>query len=166
MAGLDFMDRLAIVEHRGLIDAYGENAMSRDALQRIAAYGPLWELGAGGGYTARLLKDLGAEVVASDPKPPVIPWTEVRWGTYETDDVGDSIPLLVWPYMNAALPWLRSERAPHRLIVVNDVAPNAVGAHGIIGYLSEAWTHIETFPAGSGWRRWADYVHVWDRPNR
>lgn len=170
-AGLDGQSRLMMIESNELIRNYGENALDRSSLERIAEMGPLVELGAGNGYVSRLLEDLGADIVATDidasaheADSPL--WFPVERGSYVSTVRGSRLPLLVWPYMGAPVQWLQSDAAPDKLIVVNDVAPENLGTRSGGSYhdvLFRDWTPISSFQVNSGWRPWPDYVHIWAR---
>jgi hypothetical protein len=166
-AELDFGDRLMLVESRRLIENYGENALDRSALTTIAQMGPLVELGAGNGYNARLLQDLGADITATDISAPSTGgWFSVEGGSYDSVILDGRLPLLIWPFMNAPSEWLRSESAPEQLIVVNDVDPKHLGTRSGGSYhdvLFQGWKAISSFPVKSGWRVLRDWVHVWSR---
>ncbi|GEM_PF-219458 len=58
-----------------------------DVIEAIAAYSPLVEIGAGGGYWARCLHDAGADIIAYDRRPPgeEAPW-DWREGNQWFDD--------------------------------------------------------------------------------
>jgi hypothetical protein len=163
-ADLGFFDREQIAQERQLLRHYGEEAIDRASLEWIASFGPLRELGAGSGYVSKLLLDLGADVIATDPEPGMPTWAPVTIESYESSPSDGRIPLLVWAFMNAPNQWLRSEDAPSTLIVVNDVAPRNVGS--VFGYreiLAESWNLLESRQVSTGWRHYTGYVHVWQR---
>lgn len=98
-----------------LVRAYSEAIPTLEALKLLATLSPLVELGAGAGYWARLLRDLGTEVVAYDPAEPesnkwtakLPAWTEVRLGDAAAalTEHPDRVPFACWPprpygYMN------------------------------------------------------------------
>lgn len=88
-----------------------------DALDAIAAIGPIVEVGAGTGYWARLLKDQAVDVVAYDVAPPGGPihnrwhcevpvrtWTEVlRGDAWRAGSHSDRALLLCWPPLGTAM---------------------------------------------------------------
>jgi hypothetical protein len=71
-----------------LVKAYAEAIPTSAALSLLADFAPMVEVGAGSGYWARLLKDLGVDVIAYDPMAPErndwtakLPgWTELQEG--------------------------------------------------------------------------------------
>lgn len=77
----------------------------QNALNTIASYGPIVEMGAGSGYLAYCLRQMGVDVIAYDHKEKWYPWegdpthwSEVLLGTPEhLKDHGDRSLLLVWP---------------------------------------------------------------------
>lgn len=73
------------------------------ALACLAQYGPIVEIGAGGGYWAMLLRQMGVDVVALDNRSthqdgPIRYWCEVEWGGAErVDEYPDRTLFLCWP---------------------------------------------------------------------
>lgn len=69
-----------------LINAYSQAIPTPEALHAVATLTPLVEVGAGNGYWARLLADLGADVIATDCEYPEVngwlsgarPWIAVE----------------------------------------------------------------------------------------
>lgn len=104
---------------RELSYAYSWAIPNEAALRAIALHGPVVEIGAGGGYWAKLLRDRGVDVIAYDPDPAGggtgldgqprgwhdgTRWSEVLLGDH-TAVIGhpDRTLLLVWPSYD--LPW-------------------------------------------------------------
>lgn len=163
-ADFEYRDRAEIAERWEFIRHYGEEAIDRASLEWIASFGPLRELGAGTGYNSRLLLDLGADVIATDPEPRMPTWTPVAIDSYETAARDGRMPLLVWPEMNVPNQWLRSDDAPSTLLVINDVEPRNVGrVPGYNSVLVKSWQLIESREVRTGWRFYTDYVHLWKR---
>jgi len=94
-------------EWHQLVSAYSEAIPTVRALELLAAAPPLVEIGAGGGYWARLLKDLGVDIVAydlvaseSNSWTAELPaWTDVRVGDAieALHDNPDRVPFACWP---------------------------------------------------------------------
>jgi len=65
---------------------YSEAIPTKAVIQRLAALGPIIEVGAGGGYWARLIRDVDGDVIATDVEAPetngwypdLAPWTHVQ----------------------------------------------------------------------------------------
>lgn len=83
------------------------------ALEAIAKHSPIVEVGAGSGYWAKLLNDLGADIVAYDSDPNTyhssggklhFNWFEVRQGNETVaKDHSDRALLLCWPPYGAKM---------------------------------------------------------------
>ncbi|MFF2053763.1 hypothetical protein ACFVU2_19320 [Leifsonia sp. NPDC058194] len=163
-ADLDLDARKQVAAKWRLMHNFGEEAIDRASLEWIASLGPLRELGAGSGYNAKLLLDVGGDVIATDPEPWMPTWTPVEIDSYETAPRDGRIPLLVWPYMNVPNQWLQSDDAPSTLLVINDVEPRNVGrVPGYNNVLAKSWELIESREVRTGWRYYTDYVHLWKR---
>src|SRR3990167_7191971 len=65
------------LERNALVDEYSWAIPNDAALRAIAECGPVFEVGAGGGYWAYCLRALGVDVIATDPDPP--PSSTNRW---------------------------------------------------------------------------------------
>ena len=87
---------------------YAFGVPNRAALEAIARYGPIVELGAGTGYWAYLLRNRGVDIVAYDLAPPdqapnaykfePRTWTAVQQGGVEIlDQYADRALFLCWP---------------------------------------------------------------------
>ena len=77
---------VAIGDHGRWVDLHVSHAYicpSIELLDKLVLMSPLIEIGAGTGYWARLLRDLGADVIAADRDVPESTWSEVVVGTHE-----------------------------------------------------------------------------------
>lgn len=94
------------VHQHDLTSEYAEAVPDTAALAVLADLGPLLEIGAGGGYWARLLRDRGADVLAVDLPDGVrgswdlrgSPWTDVVDGDHRSVIAHpDRMPFVCWP---------------------------------------------------------------------
>lgn len=53
-----------------IIARYAEAIPTTAVIRRLAALGPIIEVGAGGGYWARLIQDVGGDMIATDAATP------------------------------------------------------------------------------------------------
>src|SRR5687768_14809752 len=60
-------DALRFVLRQRLFERYAHAIPTTQALRALLALGPILEIGAGAGYWARLLRDLGGDVIATEP---------------------------------------------------------------------------------------------------
>jgi len=96
------------INHKhNVVARYSEAVPTRAVIERLAALGPIIEVGAGGGYWARLLRDVGGDIIATDLEKPeanswyggVTPWTDVQQAT-ATDAViehPERVVFSCWP---------------------------------------------------------------------
>lgn len=105
-----------------LVRKYAYAVPTLAALEAIAQLGPLFEAGAGSGYWARLLRDLGCVVTPYDPTPPGSsqqgefsksqPWTKVyglgEWAAVaaELDHHHTTSLFVCWPYRGGPNKWI------------------------------------------------------------
>lgn len=88
----------------GLCRKFAWAIPNEEALQTIEKYGPIVEIGAGGGYWAMLLRNRGVKVDAYDESPHSNHWVRYGWsevavGSYQKAATKKTL-LLCWPYMN------------------------------------------------------------------
>lgn len=139
---------------RELIRFYSYAIPTLRALQTVAGLGPLVELGAGAGYWSRLLRDLGADVVAYDIEPPSVngwitdapAWTEVRTG----DERGlaahaDRALFVSWPerpdgFMSRVL----DTYPPRTLALITDGRVSFQPTDSLYDRLAVGWDQIAT----------------------
>ena len=104
-----------------LIWSYSWAIPNPEAIDLIAAYSPLIELGAGTGYWAWLIANAGAQVGAYDENPLAVPkWVDLQKGTAQSVAVTAAKTLLLcWPPLNdpMASEALANFRGPHCIYI-------------------------------------------------
>src|SRR5688500_10600535 len=95
----DQSPQLQLLARKKLIWAYSWAIPSLEGIHAISQYSPIVELGAGTGYWAWLLSQVGAQVTAFDHEPLQVP----RWHSIEQGDesmvhrYSDRALFLCWP---------------------------------------------------------------------
>lgn len=118
---------LTFIIRNRLFERYAHAIPTREALEALLALGPILEIGAGGGYWARLLRDLGGDVVATDPAAVGgntwfngdTPWTAVQPAGVEAvaDHPGRAI-FVCWPPRPGGFIWQLLAEAHDRVIAL------------------------------------------------
>jgi len=98
-------------ERPGLVQRFSWAVPSDDALDVIARYAPIVEMGAGSGYWTHLMRERGIDVIAYDREPPHDEnyfarhlWTEIRPGAPAVlAGHADRSLFLCWPPNNSAM---------------------------------------------------------------
>ncbi|MGD9749700.1 MAG: hypothetical protein AB7W59_01775 [Acidimicrobiia bacterium] len=149
---------------RDMVRVWAWGVPNDAALDTIAEHGPIVEIGAGGGYWAKLLRSRGVDVVAYDPDPVTGPphlggaktgqdMTE-RWSNVSHSDVllgdhgavahhSDRTLLLVWPSYDE--PWtdrVLDLYAGDTVIYVGEGAGGCTGTgrmHALLGEQPYCW---------------------------
>lgn len=130
---------------------------SPEALDRIAALGPIVEIGAGTGYWAYLLGEMGVDVLAYDINPPgpgssnhyhkgVDPWTEVLQGGPEQAIYHPERTLLLcWPPYETPMAYeaLRAYRG-NTVVYIGEGEGGCTGDDSFHDLLHTEWT-VEQF---------------------
>lgn len=98
----DYSDRYieTLTQREELVKEYAWAIPNREAIETIARYGPILEVGAGNGYWAHLLSQADVDVIATDLNAP----TDEEWyPVWKADarkvvtDYPDRTLLMVWP---------------------------------------------------------------------
>ncbi len=159
--------------HRGgLVSKYAFSIPTMDILGVVARRSPIVEIGAGSGYWAMCLNQLGADVIAYDRHPPEEgtpwwepsnPWFEREWFQVREGDEKcarhhpDRSLLLCWPPpgdpMAAAALSMYREAGGHTLIFIGDRGSSGDREfHSLLGMLSQlvnrrlwGWWGVEDF---------------------
>jgi len=66
----DELASLLISDRHEIVSNYSFTIPYYDVLKKVASYSPLVEIGAGSGYWARCLSEIGADIIAYDSFPP------------------------------------------------------------------------------------------------
>lgn len=95
-----------------MVRKYAWAVPDEEALQRLLDLGPIVEVGAGGGYWAMLLREMGGDVIAYDTAPPDVreniqalrQWTKVQRGPASSAKKHpDRALFLCWPPYNTPM---------------------------------------------------------------
>lgn len=159
------------VHHHRLLSRYAHAVPCAEAIEALAALGPLVEVGAGGGYWARLISDLGGDIRAFDISAPAcngwfesgIPWHPVELGNEQVvhDHPGRAI-FVCWPERpNGFLPSLLDETSQTTLALVTD-GRSTFGADPLYGRLDRGWT-LQREVAIPTWPARYDQLTIWTR---
>lgn len=85
-------------ERQRLVQKYSWAVPNQEVIEVIASYSPIVEIGAGAGYWAFLIQQLGGEICCYDIKPPEQVWFKVQEGGPEKiQDHLDYTLFLCWP---------------------------------------------------------------------
>jgi len=152
--------------------AYAWAVPSPEAIEKIAAWSPILEVGAGRGYWAKLLAEAGADVIATDPWAPEDTFYPVE-KLLDTEAVrkhgsGRTL-LMVWPPydMSVAFDALRAfeEVGGRRLVYVGEGSGGCTADdafHEAVGLGSAGWRNKEGPPEDN--RGWEQTDGDWDLP--
>jgi len=82
-----------------LVEEYSWAVPNEEVLVYVAEFDELIEVGAGNGYWAKCIEDMGGSVRATDATPPAETWTTVEQQNVDssTNEFTDSAVLMVWP---------------------------------------------------------------------
>lgn len=150
-----------------IIARYSEAVPTRSTIDLLTGLGPLVEVGAGNGYWARLIGDVGGDVVATDSREwfgEVPTWTEVQHA--DADETVQLHPdrtiLACWPprpngYMTAVL-----DVAPQDTLALVTDGPCQLEEDPLYARLDRGWTLIERH-ATPQWPGRFDDLAIWRR---
>ena len=138
-----------------------------EAVKAIASYGDVVEVGAGRGYWARLIADVGVDVAAFDLQVENKLYYEVQAGGVDSvEGCGDRTLLLCWPPYSKPMAHealLAYEKAGGRCIVyVGEGRGGCTGTDRFHSFLEERWRCVEDLTIPQWWGL-HDYLSVWER---
>ena len=167
-------------EDRGrLTHFYSWAVPNSKALEAIAEYSPIVEIGAGTGYWAKLLQDQGCDVLAFDKAPPhkksnpyhdcgVITnvWTEIRQGSasvLKRPECKGRALFLCWPPYNTSMAsdCLRYFKGDI-VIYVGEGGYGCTGDEAFHNKLNKDFEHVKTVGIPQ-WHGIHDCLTVWKR---
>jgi hypothetical protein len=151
---------------------YAHAVPTMEALNTVAALGPLVEIGAGSGYWARLLRDMDCDIAAFDhvsPEENIVTvgdaWTSVGIGDVDMlDRYPDRTVFVCWPERpHGFMPDLL-ERAPQTTLALltDGPIPAAKGGDPMYDRLYRDWTLKEEV-AIPVWPSFEERLAVWVR---
>lgn len=154
-------DKLSI---RARIAGYFSLAVpTSEALDAIAGLSPLIEVGAGSGYWARLLHDLGADMVAIDRAPPDDVWTEVlRADESALAHIADRTLFLCWPFRPGAGAILHAFTGHTAALITDGPAFGDRRRDSLYRLLDQSWRLIQIIPIPT-WPAVADILRIYRR---
>lgn len=162
-------DRAVFPTERGvMVERYAWAIPNEEAVDTVAGLSPVLEVGAGKGYWARMVKDAGGDILATDPDPPAADreWFPVwRAGAQDVvPDYPDRTLMMVWPtdgdyWSVEALGMYGGDT----VIYVGEGRTGATATDRFHEMLFEEWELAETvdIPTFFGMR---DRLEVWERP--
>jgi len=164
------------IARNDLVHKYAWAIPCKAALEKIKKYSPIIEIGAGSGYWAYLLKEIGVEIVASDINPPKENeevntwhpnnkcWTEIIEGGIELIERYPNHTLfLCWPPYNDPLAYntLKSYKGKY-FIFIGESEGGCTGDEKFFKYLEDTFEEIDTviIPQYDGVH---DYLTIYER---
>lgn len=157
-----------------MVRKYSWAIPNENALKTIADYGPIVEIGAGGGYWSALLRKRGVDVIAYDALPSesgrnsytykADSWTEVLSGTESTAAYHpDRALMLCWPPDKDEMAW-RATRAytGNTLIYIGEEPPACTADERFHELLKQGWK-LERRVDLPQWYLINDYLFVYSR---
>ena len=154
-----------------LVEEYAWAIPNREAIETIVEHGPIVEVGAGTGYWARCVDQLGGVVAATDAKPPESTYRRVaaydarrRVNAMVADEL-DSALLLVWPpYDDPMAPDALEAYPGETVIYVGEGRSGCTADDRFHRLLYQDWQLVETvdIPTYLGLH---DRLEVWHDPD-
>lgn len=169
-------DQINPASRRDLVLEYAWAIPTTNAVAMLLPYGPFVEIGAGTGYWAWMLAQMGADVVAYDEAPPSLginsyghkrEWFPVQFGgPHMARRHSDRTLLLCWPpYAGAmALSALRAYRGS-ALVYIGEGPDGCTGCEKFHATLQRRWELVESIDIPQ-WAGMHDRIHVYRRAVR
>jgi hypothetical protein len=145
---------------KGMTEKYAWAVPSQEALDEIAKYGPIIEMGAGTGYWAYLLLQMGVVIIPFDSHPPYDgededkrnayrhkeSWTKVHQGSHEklAEHPECHTLFLCWPpYADPMAADCLKAFKGSTLIYIGESAHGCTGDHEFHELLHEEWEEVK-----------------------
>lgn len=159
-----------VVHQQRLVARYADAIPCNEALEALAALGPLVEVGAGGGYWARLLRDRGGDVVAFDngswTSKTIGCWTAVQAGGVDAlERYRDRALFVCWPPRPYGfMPDLLDAAPSNTTLALITDGPSTVlhASDPMYNRLTSDWTMTDEI-AIPRWPARFDRLMVWNR---
>lgn len=118
-----------------LVEEYSWAVPNEEVLHYLSEFDAIAEVGAGSGYWANCINEVGGSVMPYDIDPPESPdmggnaWTDVeRANVFNMhDDVFTYPVLLVWPALNGGVATEVAERGPPHILYVGETRGGCTG---------------------------------------
>ncbi len=159
-------------ERTAFIQEFGFSVPTAEALDAVAAFSPLVEVGAGSGAWAHLLAARGANVIATDPELEHFPFSVGRY--YPIQRLQAKTAVRRWPERNVfcAWPslrhtWLRQAAKamlPGRMLIA--IREDATADERTWDYLESAFTQIGDGLEIPSWHYCHDRLEIWRKRPR
>jgi hypothetical protein len=166
-----------------LVSLYSWAIPSPVALEVVARYAPLVEIGAGVAYWAHLLRERGVDILAYDCELTTTPdhqntyhrnelavgtaWTEILWGNTATaGEHPDRTLFLCWPEYGTPMAWsalsFYQEAGGRTLVYIGEGRGGATGSDRFFDDLERDWLLREVVVLHR-WRGISDHLMVYQR---
>lgn len=174
MASSKFMMPLAMGRYR-YVYKYAWAIPCKAALEAIASYSPIVEIGAGNGYWASLLHSMGADIVAYDIKPDKFHlskkshhwnWFDVQEGDEKTvKKHSDRALFLCWPPYDEDMAYNCAKNYNGETILFVGELNGCTGTEEFFDYLNEHFILEETVELPV-WLGLHDALYIYKRNSR
>jgi hypothetical protein len=164
-----------------LREKYSYSVLSREILDLIAAHGPLVELGAGNGYNAWLLQQMGVETIALDAFPVEegknwffstsivgLPttngksWTRIEKGdSSSVVDYTDYTLLMCWPPQNTMAFKALTDYKGQKIIVIGE--KTCCASKAFYKKIAKEWKLLHAGLTGSWDANHKEYLEIYSR---
>lgn len=126
-------------ERSRLVDTYSWAVPSEDAVVYLAEFDHIIEIGAGSGYWAKCIEDMGGSVRATDISPPDETWVDVEQAGESEVDLEDAAVLMVWPPYNDRMSVSAVKQEPNHILYVGEPEGGCTGHHSMFPYFEKEY---------------------------
>lgn len=115
-------------ERQRLVEKYSWAVPNEDVLLYLAEFDDLIEVGAGSGYWAARIWEMGGNVRATDAQPPDETYTEVEQAYVDDLDLEDEAVLTVWPPAGDSMAYMMATQHPAHILYVGEPRGGCTGS--------------------------------------
>jgi len=109
-------------ERQDMVEEYSWAVPNKEVLRYLAEFESLIEVGAGSGYWAHCIENMGGTIRPTDIDPPDETWTQVEQAGVTKLDLTDEAVLTVWPPYDDAMASMVAEQHPSHILYVGETA--------------------------------------------
>ncbi len=152
-----------------LVLKYAWAVPDEEVIKKIAAWSPIVEIGAGGGYWAKLIAESGGDIICFDGQPKDNPQVSCDWYPVTKGDHKDAARhsdrtlFLCWPPYATNMAWRCLDFYDgDRLIYIGEGYGGCNANDEFFKRLDDEWEHVDEY-AHPQWDGIHDYTHFFHR---
>jgi hypothetical protein len=126
-------------ERKDLVEEYSWAVPNEEVLRYLAEFDSIVEVGAGSGYWAHCINEMGGNIRATDIDPPDERWTTVEQADVINLDLNGDAVLTVWPPLDKCVAGYIPTEEPDHILYVGEPRGGCTGDDSFFERLDEQY---------------------------